>query len=64
VEPKKIYTWLELNRELRKTRTMEQAQTIYDAEAGGLRRKRWMKRIWSRYRALRTRAERKAGLLE
>lgn len=60
-----ILTWVELNTKLRSRHlTMEQALEMFESEKAGANRKRWLKRIWSKYRALRTRREKKEMNLE
>lgn len=51
--------WTELNDKLRKTQTEAEAQALFEAERRGLKRRRWLKRIHSRYARLRSRRERK-----
>lgn len=55
----KIYTWAELNNVLRKVKTEREAQVLLHAEQTNGGRPRWVKRIYSRYRVLRTKRERK-----
>ena len=53
-------TWRELNDELRKAKNAKVILKLYKAERKGKRRKRWLTRIYCRYRNLRRKKEMQA----
>lgn len=54
-----IPTWRELNEMLRKMKRPEEAKALFDEERSNGNRKRWMRRIYSRYRVLQVAKEKK-----
>lgn len=54
-----IYTWAELNKLLRILKTEASVLAVFEAEKKGRNRARWLKRIHSRYRRLRTQREKR-----
>ena len=54
-----MHTWVELNKKLRETSSIDEVKRMFNTEMNGLKRPRWLKRIWARFRKLRTIKERK-----
>ena len=53
-------TWRELNNQLGKSKDGKVVLKFYKTERKGMRRKRWLKRIYHRYSYLRRKKEMKA----
>lgn len=55
----KPVTWAELNKQLRHIKDIQTVMVMFSEEKSQLARPKWLKRIWSRYRFLRTQREKK-----
>lgn len=54
-----MITWVELNKRLRDVKDEHTAYQMFLDEQANHNRPRWLKRIWSRFRTLRTAREKK-----